>query len=65
MTQLLSNNNADNKGNYRWVLEAIDVFLQRLIPEFRVTFIHRVDLATWLYTHVVINQQELSNCLVT
>jgi len=65
MTQLLPNNNADNKANYRWVLEAIDVFLQWLIPEFRVTFINRVDLATWLYTHVVINQQELSNCLVT
>jgi len=28
-----SDNNADNKADYRWVLEAFNVFLQWIIPK--------------------------------
>ena len=54
-----------HKVDYRWVLEAINVFLQWLIPKFCITFIDGVDFATWFYAHVVINQQKLSNRLNT
>ena len=50
--------------SYRWILEAVNVFLQWLVPEFRIPFIDGVDLATWLYAHVLISQQKFSNGLV-
>ena len=55
LTKTATNKYACNKVDYRWVLQAFNVFLQRLIPKFRVTFIDRVDLATWLYAHVAVN----------
>jgi len=55
LTKTATNKYACNKVDYRWVLQAFNVFLQWLIPKFRVTFIDRVDLATWLYAHVAVN----------
>ena len=48
---------------YLRILQILDIFLDRLVPKLRISFVNGVDFASWFDSHVSVDKQELTDCL--